>query len=411
MTLPHRHDVLLAFRSIRSKKGQSFLTVLGIVIGIVSVVSIVDISQGVKHQVSGQINNFGKDLITVRAGQELQNTNGIITGLSSLSPFGNVTTLTQNDVDTVKSVPGIKESVPLTAISGQTTVLGGKPTSSLVIGAGDQLPDVINQSLAYGSFFDSSNDTTNVAVIGQSIADNLFGEDIPLGHQFSFHGQPFIVLGIFSQFANPPLSLNADFNNAIFIPYGVAEQLTNNSSPIDEILAKPTDPNNVKGAAAAINTSLLKVHSGQQDFSVLSQDQSLQVTGKVLNSITALIAIIAAISLLVGGVGIMNVTLVSVTDRTREIGIRKAIGATNRQILDQFVIEASVMSFTGGLIGIILSFVVDYVLRVTTNLQPIITWQIYVIATGVSLVVGIVFGTLPAFQAARKDPIEALRYE
>jgi len=412
MTLPHRHDISLAIRSMRSRKGQSFLTVLGIVIGIVAVVSIVDISQGVKHQVSGQINQLGKDLITVRPGQlENKNAAGIITGLNILSPFGNVSTLNQSDINTVASTNGVKEAVPLTAVSGQITVLDQSPTDALVIGTGDQLPDAIDQNLAYGSFFNSSNDTTNVAIIGQSVAENIFDEDIPLGHQFSFLGQQFIVQGIFNQFDTAPLSLNANFNNAIFIPFSVAEQLTNDTSPIDEILAKPSNPNNVNNVASSINTNLLKAHRGQQDFSVLRQDQSLAVTNSVLNSLTDLIGIIAGISLLVGGVGIMNVTLVSVTDRTREIGIRKAIGATNRQILDQFIIEAVVMSSTGGVVGILLSFLVDYILRVTTNLQPIITWQILIIATGVALVIGVVFGALPAFQASRKDPIDALRYE
>ena len=412
MTLPHRHDISLAIRSMRSRKGQSFLTVLGIVIGIVAVVSIVDISQGVKHQVSGQINQLGKDLITVRPGQlENKNAAGIITGLNILSPFGNVSTLNQSDINTVASTNGVKEAVPLTAVSGQITVLDQSPTDALVIGTGDQLPDAIDQNLAYGSFFNSSNDTTNVAIIGQSVAENIFDEDIPLGHQFSFLGQQFIVQGIFNQFDTAPLSLNANFNNAIFIPFSVAEQLTNDTSPIDEILAKPSNPNNVNNVASSINTNLLKAHRGQQDFSVLRQDQSLAVTNSVLNSLTDLIGIIAGISLLVGGVGIMNVTLVSVTDRTREIGIRKAIGATNRQILDQFIIEAVVMSSTGGVVGILLSFLVDYILRVTTNLQPIITWQILIIATGVDLVIGVVFGALPAFQASRKDPIDALRYE
>ncbi len=412
MTLPHRHDINLAIRAIRASKGRSFLTVLGIVIGIVAVVSIVDISQGVKQQVSGQINELGKNLITIRPGQLLdKNGAGIVTGLNLLSPFGNVSTLTQGDVQTVSSTYGVKDSVPLTTVSGQITVDGQPSASALVIGAGDQLPAALNQSIAYGSFFDSTNDTTNVAVIGQQAALSLFDEDIPLGHQFSFHGQQFIVLGIFNQFDTAPLSLNANFNQAIFIPYQVSEQITNNAAPIDEILVKPNNLKQVDTVAAALNKNLLNSHGGQQDFSVLKQNQSLAVTSSVLNSLTVLISVIAGISLLVGGVGIMNVTLVSVTDRTREIGIRKAIGATNRQILDQFVIEAMVMSITGGIIGVIFSLIVDYVLRVTTSLEPVITWQIIVIATGVSLLVGIVFGALPAFQAARKDPIDALRYE
>ena len=412
MTLPHRHDIRLAIRAIRNAKGRSLLTVLGIVIGIVAVVSIVDISQGIKQQVSGQINQVGKNLITIRPGQITEkNPNNIISGITGLSPFGNVSTLTSNDVNTIRFTGGVGQAVPLTSISGQVTPLGQSPSSALVIGTGDQLPSILNQTMAYGSFFDSSNDSNNVAVIGQSLADSLFGQDIPLGHSFTFHGQSFIVVGIFNLFASAPLSLNADFNNTIFIPYSIAQKLSNNTASIEEVLAKPSNPNDLAPVAAAINLNLKDAHGGQQDFTVLKQSQSLALTSSVLASLTDLIAVIAGISLLVGGVGIMNVTLVSVTERTREIGIRKAVGATNRQILSQFLIEASVMSVSGGFLGIFFSLVVDYILRVSTNLQPVITWQIIVLATAVTLIIGIVFGALPAFQAARKDPIDALRYE
>jgi putative ABC transport system permease protein len=153
------------------------------------------------------------------------------------------------------------------------------------------------------------------------------------------------------------------------------------------------------------------LHGGLQDFTVLKQSQSLALTTQVLNSITYLISIVAAISLFVGGVGIMNITLVSITERTKEIGIRKAIGATNNQILIQFLVESSVLSLFGGIVGVILSFIVDYVLILTTTLSPKIDLPILAIAFGVSFGIGIVFGSLPAFKAARKDPILALRYE
>jgi putative ABC transport system permease protein len=265
--------------------------------------------------------------------------------------------------------------------------------------------------MAYGTFFNSAGQMQYGAVIGQQVATQLFGEAAPLGHSFVFRGQQFIVDGVFNSFDTVPFTLSADFNDAIFVSESVVQSLTNNTAPIYEILVKPQNPNLTNQVSAAIKSGLLSSHNGQNDFSVLLQSQSITVTNSVLDLLTKLIVGIAAISLVVGGIGIMNIMLVSVTERTREIGIRKAIGATNRQILSQFLIEAVVLSISGGIIGIVLSFAVDYLIRVFSNLQPIITWQIVVLATAVALVIGAVFGALPAIQAARKDPIDSLRYE
>jgi putative ABC transport system permease protein len=163
--------------------------------------------------------------------------------------------------------------------------------------------------------------------------------------------------------------------------------------------------------AASIRKTLDKAHGGQSGFVVVTGNQNLSASNNILNLLTRLIAGVAAISLLVSGIGIMNVMLVSVSERKHEIGIRKAVGATNRQILSQFLMESSVMSLWGGVIGIGLAFLIELVLRLYTDLKPSISWQVVVLATGVSLFVGIVFGTIPAVKAARKDPIEALRSE
>jgi ABC-type antimicrobial peptide transport system permease subunit len=234
---------------------------------------------------------------------------------------------------------------------------------------------------------------------------------VPLGQGFSFHDQDFVVRGIFKEFKNATLSLDTDFNNAIFIPYSVAQDLTENNASIYEILAVPGNPAKADAVADTITKNLTQSHGNQQDFTVLKQDESLNVTSTILNLLTRLIGGIAAISLLVGGIGIMNVMLVSVTERMHEIGIRKAIGATSRQIMSQFLIEATILSLVGGVIGVILSIVVNFVIRIFTDIQPVVSWQVVVIAAGVSLVVGIIFGTAPALKAARKDPIEALRNE
>jgi len=237
----------------------------------------------------------------------------------------------------------------------------------------------------------------------------LFDNDVPLGHTFKLHGQEFIVRGVFDDFGSTPLSDDANYNSSIFIPFEVAQRLTDNTAAIFEILAKSSSAATVQPTITQLQKSLATTHGGQNNFSVLKADQAVAARSNILSLLTNLISGVAAISLLVGGIGIMNVMLVSVTERMHEIGIRKAIGATNRQILSQFIIESSLLSVAGGILGIIVAFVLDGLMRFFTNLRPVISWQVVAVAFVVSLVVGVVFGSVPALKAARKDPIEALR--
>jgi ABC-type antimicrobial peptide transport system permease subunit len=208
-----------------------------------------------------------------------------------------------------------------------------------------------------------------------------------------------------------PLSPTAEFDNAVFIPYKTAARLTNNNSHLYVLLAKPADGVPMDVAVSAITDRLRETHGGQQDFTVLSPEQNIATSSHLLDLLSTWIMAVAAISLLIGGVGIMNIMLVSVTERMHEIGVRKAIGATGRQILGQFMLEAVVLSVLGGIIGIALSLVVQGLLYAYSDLRPVISWEAIGIATAVALVIGIVFGTLPALKAARKDPIDALRHE
>ncbi len=392
--------------AMRGAKVRNFWTMFGIIVGVASVITIVSIGEGIKAQISNQIHHYGKDLIVIQPQQLVNSRNGSINPLSS---FSVTASLNSKDLKTVSGTHGVGATAPLSATPGTVKGDHGVYSQGLVIGTTPDLPSLINQSLAFGTFITTDDSENNVAVLGQNAADKLFNESVPLGRTFLFRGQEFIVQGIFNQFDNTPLSQDADFNSAIFIPYDVSENLTNNSAPTFEILAKPTDPKATSSVVASIEKSLKAAHGGQSDFTVLQQSQNLSTSNTVLDLITKLIAGAAAISLLVGGIGIMNVMLVSVAERMHEIGIRKAIGATNRQILSQFMIEASFLSLTGGIIGIGVAYLIDLILRLTTDLRPLISWQIVLIATGVSLSIGIIFGTVPALKAARKDPIEALR--
>lgn len=397
--------------SVRAAKLRSFWTMLGVIIGVTSVITVVGIGEGVKQQISGQIHQLGNNLITIRPAQLQTGSSSSASQSSLLSGLSISGPLSSTDIATVATSPGVAESAPLTITGGTVKAAYGVYNKGFVIGTSDFLPSLLNQSLAYGNFFNSQNDGDNVAVLGQDASNNMFNETVPLGRSFLFHGQPFIVVGIFNEFTTTPLSQQANFNNAIFIPNSVAENLTNSTAPSYEILARPTVAAKTAKTAASIRARLNTAHGGQSGLDVLTGNQNIVANDSILELLTRLIAGVAAISLLVGGIGIMNVMLVSVAERTHEIGIRKAVGATNVQILSQFVIEATILSFGGGVIGIVLAYLIDLGLRVTTNLEPSISWEIVAGATVVTLLIGIVFGTVPAFKAARKHPIDALRSE
>ncbi|HET9098530.1 MAG TPA: ABC transporter permease [Candidatus Saccharimonadales bacterium] len=382
---------------------------VGIVIGVMSVITIVAIGQGIKQQIGGQIHSLGANIITVRTAQLKAGSNpgafGDLTGFSVTAP------LTQKDINTVEKAPAVSAVAPLTLVTGSASGDNGIYKPAFVIGTSPDLPSLLNQSIAYGSFFTGSDVAGNVAVIGQNVANAMFNANVPLGRTLYFHGQSFIVQGIFNQFTTDPLSQQADLNNAIFIPEDVAQSLTNNTAPTYEIFARADSVADTKLAADNIRNSLIYSHGGAGGFAVTTANQNLGSSNGILDLMTNLIAGVAAISLLVAGIGIMNVMLVSVSERVREIGIRKAVGATNRQILAQFMIESGFLSLSGGLIGIALSYAIVYSIRALTDLKPVISVEIVVIAAGVSLLVGLIFGTIPAVKASRKDPIEALRAE
>ncbi|HVC36534.1 MAG TPA: ABC transporter permease [Candidatus Dormibacteraeota bacterium] len=403
-----RGHIKIAVTNLRSNRLRSLLTMLGVIIGVTSVISVVSIGQGIKHQIGDQINRLGKNVIIIRPLQLGAGQTG--SALPLLSGFSVTSGLNDQDYKAVSSTTGVKMAVPLSLVAGATK---GDNTSqtSVVVGTSDNFPSLVNQSLAEGVFFSSDENSLNVAVLGQNAANALFNENVPLGRSFTFRGQQFVVRGIFNQFTYTPLSNDINYNDAIFIPYDMAQGLTNNNSPIYEILAQSDSVHSVDQTSSQINQNLIKLHNGQPDFSVLKGYQDLSSANKILKLITRLISGVAAIAMLVGGVGIMNVMLVSVTERMQEIGIRKAVGATDRQILNQFMTEAAVLSLAGGLAGVILSLIINLVLRILTNLQPTINWQIIALSSAISIAVGIIFGSVPAIKASRKDPINALRNE
>ena len=404
-------NLRLAMASIKSAKVRSFLTMLGIVIGVSAVICVVCIGEGVKRQISQQITHFGADVITIRPGVEGAKSSvpgGDLLGSSGL-PRSSTNLLSHADLEVVQSTPGVAYAVPLSVASG--SVKGDHTVQSpLVIATSPELPEVLNQSIEAGDFFDADTASRRI-VLGQQIARELFDDSAPLGQTVTYRGQDFIVTGIFSSFSTAPFSITADFNNAIFLPYSTAQTLNGGNLAIYQILVKAAPKQNTKALAQAVDTRLIRSHGGSRETTVLDADDSIVSSSGAIQLLTTLIIGVATIALVVGGVGIMNVMLVSVTERMHEIGLRKAIGATNRQILNQFMTEAFVLSAMGALIGVVISLAVVGLLRTYSGLQPVLVWQVLVVTPLVAILVGVVFGTAPALKAARKDPIEALRHE
>ncbi|HMS23649.1 MAG TPA: ABC transporter permease [Candidatus Saccharibacteria bacterium] len=407
-----RSNLKLAYRTVKATKLRSFLTMLGIIIGVVSVVTTISLGEGVKRQVEAQIKEFGSDLLIIRPGKYVEkDDNGNIIGVDVFSVFNNSTTLADSDIEAVSSSKDVASVAPLSLVSGNIEYDGEEYKSGQVIATTNTFKDLINHDIEFGQFLSDTDEGKNFAVVGSTVARQLFNDSAPIGRALTFRGQTFIVKGVFSEFDEIPLNFGANYNNAIFIPYVTGKSINEGSAQVFQILAKPTDEDKVDEVQRSIEQNLIKVNESSSDYTVLKQEDTLAIANNVLKVLTGLVATIAAISIVVGGIGVMNVMIVSVTERTREIGIRKAVGATDKQILGQFVSEAVVLSVLGGLIGLFMALLVNFAIRIFTEMQPIITVQVCVLAVLISLIVGIFFGVIPAVNASKKNPIDALRNE
>ncbi len=409
-------NIKMALISIRSAKMRSFLTMLGIIIGVFAVLVMIGIGDGVKAQVTGQISSLGSNLLTVTSGQigsgsssakngQQQKGGGSFNFASSIG----TSTLTQKDVDSIRTTKNVSDVAPLNIISSVVSYGSLSTSTPIIFGTTPSYSSIRQLKFDNGAFFTTGDNEkiAQVAVIGADTKQNLFGEESAIEKEITVRGQKFIIVGVTKK-SDTGGGFGASSDDIIYMPINTANKLTD-SKQVYRILTQVNQAQNISSAQAAVTSVIKENHSGQQDFSVLTQEDLLSTFNTILDLLTTFVVAIASISLLVGGIGIMNIMLVTVSERTREIGIRKAIGATSGNILWQFLIEAVILSVFGGLLGLGLSYLAGLLVQKFAGITPIFSVKALVLALGVSLFVGVVFGVAPAIKAARKRPIQALK--
>ena len=397
----------VAGRALRKNKLRSVLTALGIIIGVGAVIAMVSIGNGAKAQVQAQIASLGQNILQVFSGSITAS--GIRTG------FGGAGTLKIEDAEAIRrEVPGVaavSEEVSSTA----QVAAGNQNWFTRILGESAEYFDIRQWSIAEGAAYSSQDvrSANKVCVIGHTAAYNIFGDEDPVGQVLRIKGVPFVVTGVLTQ---KGFSLQGtDQDDVVIMPYTSAMKRVAGGTTLRNINVQIVSEDKIESAQQQIVSLLRQRHnirSGRDDdFTVRNQQEVADTANATANVMTGLLFAVACVSLVVGGIGIMNIMLVSVTERTREIGVRLAVGAHGRDILTQFLIEAVVLSAMGGVIGIAAGIVASKVISMIKNWPTVISPLWMLIAFLVSAAVGVFFGFYPAREAARLDPIDALRYE
>ncbi len=399
-------NCLSAIQSVRANKTRSLLTALGIIIGVGAVISIVSISEASTASISNRLSTLNPTEITIRPGSSSSG-GGVRQGA------GTVQTLTQADADAIASqVPNVSSVSPIITDNGQV-VFENQNWSTSIQGVYPDYQQIDSWTMQDGSFF--SSEQGSYAVIGQTVVTNLFtplGIVDPVGQQIRVGGIPFTVVGVLNAKGSSGFG-NAD--DVVYVPFLTAQQQLTGHTYVNSIDVTADSTSDVATVQTAVQQLLEQRHnissSANDDFTIQNQSTVLQTVQATTQTLTVLLAGVASISLIVGGIGIMNIMLVSVTERTREIGIRMAIGARPRDVLTQFLIEAVMLSVLGGLVGVLLGIGGGIAYAVLTQAAFVLSPIAVLLAFGFAAIVGVVFGFYPARRAASLDPIVALRTE
>ena len=406
------------FTSLSANKLRTGLTILGIVIGVAAVVAMLSVGQGAQNSITSSINSIGTNILYISAGARARFSAG------NINSVRNIRQLTMADAQALMDpfqAPSVMTVAPVIQGGNISASANGQTTTTTVYGVTTSYFSIRNEQVSEGAFFNDQQVNTHarVAVIGPDLATTLFGRTTNLtGQTIRINGQTFTILGVLQSKGGS--SLGSSDNQAI-VPLTTARDrvVRRTGTTVDGVYIQATSAQAVSEANTQVSNIMRLRHHvavGKEDFSVMSQQDLLTTATSITGILTAFLGGIAAISLLVGGIGIMNIMLVSVIERTREIGLRKALGARNRDIMIQFLVESSFLSLLGGLIGILLGWLISLIIGQIasasgTTLNPAVSLNAVLLATLFSAAVGLFFGIYPARRAARLEPVEALRYE
>ncbi len=393
--------VISALRSIRENRLRASLSALGVVIGVGSVLLLISIGIGVRADIARQVEALGTNVAFVMPGK--LDESGRPNGMSMMA----ISTLTMRDVDALGRVERVRAAIPITFVFGAVQ-RGEESHSAIVLAADHRIAGVGREGISVGRFYGPADGAARVCVIGHQLKSDVFGTRQAIGETLTIQGVDFRVIGVLEA-EEPTMFSEMSFSRVCYIPWSTSREAFP-TAQINRIIVQTeyeTDPDRI---TRDLRSAMLRNH-GIEDFGILTYRQLLAAIFRVFNIVTALVIGISAISLLVAGIGIMNIMLVTVTERTREIGIRMTVGARRKDVFLQFLVEAVALSVVGGAMGVLLALAGVAALSELTVLRPMVTPAALALALGVCIAVGIMFGTAPAARASRMSPIEALRYE
>ncbi len=395
-----------ARQSLDRARLRTMLTMTGVAIGVASVTAILALSSGVNRVLDRQVTKLGGSLAIIRP----EANNPTLTDLSNPTPLTAYTTspLSERDLVSLKKLPDISSVTPIMTVSGSVRSRLATPKESTIVATTPEFIKVSKFDIFDGQFIDEQT-RVNTAVIGMQLSIDLFGTEQSVGQRFYIRGQPITVVGILKRQNQPINYNNIDFDHAAIISFESGKLFNSGVAQIQQINVKATDHANMNQVKSSIEKVLTKNHDGEKDAEVFIGKDIARPSSNLFNFISMAMTAIAGISLLVGGVGIMNIMLVGVSERTREIGLRKAVGASNGTIVGQFLIEALIISVIGGIVGFLGGYFIAFLVSLAIPYDPSFSWAIVAWAFVLSVGVGVIFGLYPAIRAARKDPIESLR--
>ena len=402
----YKESFLMAWASLVANKLRSLLTMLGIIIGVAAVIALVSIGNGVKQDIEDSISSLGSNLLVVMPGAP--RTPGVRPSQGSMK------SLKISDYEAIAKLEGVKAASPMTNGS-YVVIYQNKNWTTSVAGVNANFQDVNNWTMTSGRFFSDKNvqNRERVAVVGQTVVKNLFADEDPVGKEIRVKNIPFRVIGVLKSKGNG--TMGNDQDDTVLIPYTTSMERVEGIDYLRMVYVVAKDDGGIDRLQADIENLLRVRHNikdtNLDDFNIQNMKSIMETVAQTTGTFTLFLGAVAAISLVVGGIGIMNIMLVSVTERTREIGVRKALGATYSVIVTQFLIEAVVISLMGGFIGIAFGIGASKVIGMVSGMSTVVSVPTIIMSFAFSMAIGLIFGIYPARKAAKLNPIDALHYE